>query len=68
MSNVNERNLSEAVIDAVISEVDHLYLLEGYIDDSAIKQYARDSYRPEDVFDESDLADWAESNGYVKED
>lgn len=37
------------------------------IEDKAIIEWVKDCLRPEDVFPESDLEDWAESNGFVKE-
>ena len=37
------------------------------VDDSAVKDYIQANYSPEDVFPESDLEDWAEANGFIRE-
>lgn len=36
------------------------------IDDEEVKQRIRDGHKPEQVFDEYQLREWAEENGYVK--
>ena len=35
------------------------------IDEDVLKEYITDNYTPDEVFDEKELADWAEENGYV---
>ena len=37
------------------------------IDDSAIIEFVKSNYNPNDVFPESELESWAESNGFVRE-
>ena len=36
------------------------------IGDDQIKQYVKDSFQPEDVFDEAELETWAETHDFVK--
>lgn len=43
------------------------HINEVYIDDEAIIEYCKDNFSPDEVFPESELEDWAERNGYVKE-
>lgn len=49
-------------------------LIEGYttvsIDGSALEaaiEYVGKNFTPDEVFSTKELADWAESNGYIKE-
>ena len=36
------------------------------VDEEAIIEYVKANHMPEDVFPESELAEWAESNGFVR--
>lgn len=36
------------------------------IDDETIKEYVQKTFEPEDIFSETQLEKWAESNGYIK--
>ena len=37
------------------------------VEDSEVIDFIKASYNPEDVFPESELESWAESNGFIKE-
>ncbi len=37
------------------------------VDDTAVLSHVKNEYSPEQVFDESELEHWAESNGFVRE-
>jgi len=37
------------------------------IDDSAVIDYIKTRYSPEDIFPEKELEEWAESNGFIDE-
>ena len=37
------------------------------IDEDAIVEYVKSNFNPEDVFPESELESWAESNGFIRE-
>ena len=37
------------------------------IDDNIIKEHVTGAFDPEDIFEEKELQEWAENNGYIKE-
>lgn len=38
------------------------------IEESALIDYIKTNYSPDDIFPDDELEDWAERNGYVKND
>lgn len=56
MGNYGLNQLLDDVINTIT--IDQLY------DHDFIKQWVKDTFSPEDVFDEKDLIDWADRYGY----
>ena len=50
-------------VEVELSDVDELL---SNIDQDDIKKYISRNYKPDEVFDESDLHDWAIDNDYTK--
>lgn len=55
------------VINVVIDKPDDIDELLEQIDNGDIIQYVARNMQPDDVFSSTELAKWAESEGYVKE-
>jgi len=53
--------------DIIIDYVAGEYVIDRVYDSEEIKQFVRDTYDPEDVFDEDELENWAINNGFIKE-
>jgi hypothetical protein len=41
---------------------------DDVFEDKDIREYVADNYAPADIFSKAELEDWAERNGYKKED
>ena len=50
-----------------MAEFTHPSISSVEIDDDVIVEYVADSYRPEDIFSENELREWAEENGFVED-
>lgn len=55
------------LINVSIDKPDDIDELLGQFHEDDIIQYVARNMQPDDVFSSSDLAKWAESEGYVKE-
>ena len=54
------------ISDEAIKESVYRYFdVNDIFPDDDIIRYVKENYKPEDVFDEDELTDWAEQNGYL---
>jgi hypothetical protein len=37
------------------------------VEDDEVIDYIKNHFRPEDIFEDADLEDWANNNGFIKE-
>jgi len=56
------KNILEKCIDHIRTEMEP----DDVWDDDVLRKYVEKSSLPEDVFNETKLSEWAESNGYEK--